>query len=113
MSNSRRVCIPITIDTSAAIERGFRAPFDGHIVSVGYAVNVAITAASTALTCEIDGTAVTGAGATIPTTDAVGRTRVSFPTAAQTFRKGQYVSLVGDGGGDAGNVTALFDLEQA
>lgn len=112
MSNLARQTINISMDTAAAIERGFRAPFDGKIVSVGCAVNVAVTAATTNITAEIDGTAVTGVAFGITTARAVGYCEVDFPTAALSFRKGQYVSCVGDGGGDAGNVSITFDLQQ-
>lgn len=112
MSNVNRQTVAVQIDTATAHERGFRAPFDGKIMSVACSVNTAITVATATLTAEIDGTAVTGVSFAITTARAVGYQEVSYPTAAYTFRKGQYISAVSDGGGDAGNCTVTFDLQQ-
>lgn len=112
MANLHRVIQSFDIDTATAIERGFRAPFDGKILSMGTAVNVAVTTATTNLKAQIDNVDVTGAAAAITTARAVGYCEVAYPTALLSFRKGQYISIVGDGGGDAGNCTVTLELQQ-
>lgn len=112
MANLFRQTESITIDTASAIERGFRAPFDGYIKSVGLGVNVAVTTATSNLKAQIDNTDVTGAAFAVTTARAIGYTEKAVPTALNTFREGQYISLVGDGGGDAGNCTVTFELVQ-
>ena len=115
MSNLNRVCIPIVSDTATAFERGFRAPFNGKIISSGAAVNVAVTTATSNITVEIDNVAVTGLAHAITTARAVGYCEKKVPsgtTANLSFREGQYVSVVGDGGGDAGNCTITLDVQQ-
>ncbi len=112
MSNVNRVCETIVSDTAAAFERGFRAPFTGKIISIGLAVNVAVTTATSNLKAQIDNTDVTGAAFAVTTGRAVGYTEKASPTALFSFREGQYISLVGDGGGDAGNCSVTFDLQQ-
>ncbi len=89
MSDVNRVCDTNVSDTANPFERGFRAPFNGKIISIGLAVNVAVT-----------------------TGRAIGYTEKATPSALYTFREGQYISLVGDGGGDAGNCSVTFDLQQ-
>ncbi len=110
--NYARQIVNINLDTVNPIERGFRAPFDGKILSMGTAVNVAVTVATTNLKAQIDNVDVTGAAAAITTGRAIGYTEVAYPTALLSFRKGQYISIVGDGGGDAGNCTVTLDLQQ-
>lgn len=115
MSNLARVVQSINIDTSAAIERGFRAPFNGKILSSGCAVNVAVTVATSNITVEVDNVAVTGLAHAVTTARAIGYCEKKIPsgTAANlAFREGQFVSVVGDGGGDAGNVTVTLELQQ-
>lgn len=112
MSNVNRRVETITHDTATAFERGFRAPFNGSIMSVGLAVNVAVTTATSNLKAQIDNTDVTGAAFAVTTGRAVGYTEKAKPTALNTFREGQYISVVGDGGGDAGNCSVTFELQE-
>jgi hypothetical protein len=112
MSNVNRRIETITSDTATAYERGFRAPFNGKIMSVGLAVNVAVTTATSNLKAQIDNTDVTGAAFAVTTGRAVGYTEKQVPTALLSFREGQYLSVVGDGGGDAGNCSVTFELQE-
>lgn len=112
MSNVNRRVESIVSDTATAFERGFRAPFNGKILSCGLAVNVAVTTATSNLKAQIDNTDVTGGAFAVTTARAVGYTEKAVPTALLSFREGQYISVVGDGGGDAGNCTFTFELQE-
>jgi hypothetical protein len=112
MSNVNRRLESITIDTASAIERGFRVPCNCHLVSVGLAVNVAVTTATSNITIEKNGTAVTGLAFAVTTARAIGYTEKDKPTSDTELREGDYLSVVGDGGGDAGNVTVTFELQE-
>lgn len=112
MANVNRKLVNINIDTSAAIERGFRVPANCHLLSVGLAVNVAITTATSNVTFKKNGSAITGLSFAVTTARAVGFTDIDTPTSATELREGDYVSVVGDGGGDAGNVTLTFELQE-
>lgn len=112
MSNVNRRIESITVDTSAAIERGFRVPCNCYLVSAGLAVNVAVTAATSNITVEKNGTAITGLAFAVTTGRAIGYTEKDKPTSDTELREGDYLSVVGDGGGDAGNVTITFELQE-
>lgn len=111
MANTHRRIETLTMDVGAPIERGFRAPFNGKVVSVGLSVNV-VTDATNAVTTEIDNTAITGGAFSVTTARAVGYTEKKIPTAALSFREGQYVSAVSDGAGTAGNCSITFELQE-
>tara|TARA_R110002073_G_scaffold59232_1_gene149451 strand:+ start:118 stop:465 length:348 start_codon:yes stop_codon:yes gene_type:complete len=75
------------------------APDNGKIIKISSVLGGVITGGNAAITCEINGAAVTGAGLTITHSgSAAGDVDTSFPTAANNVLEGDVIELITNGG---------------
>jgi hypothetical protein len=114
-TNNRYVCLPVLVEALGTAKSRFLAcPVAGRIVRVQYAVDVAVDA-NNAMSLEVDGTAVTGAGTTLTTSHVAGTTLLSEPTGANDtdrVKLGSALEFITDGGGSAGQCTVTITIEQ-
>ena len=113
VSNSRFATASCAIAAlGTAKTRGVAAPASGTVVAILFAFDVAIDDVNT-LTGKINGTAITGGSKAVSTAEgAAGKCIQIFPTAANTCKRGDYLSLDTDGGGTVGDGTATFVIDQ-
>ena len=85
-------------DVSAASSTFAYVPVRGKVIKVGSVLGGAITSADSALTTEINGTAVTGGSFTVAyTSSAAGDVDSAVPTAANAVNVGDAFEWVTDG----------------
>lgn len=111
-SNVKYLALSVLVEAlGTAKTRYVACPVSGYVREVHYAVDVAVDA-NNAMTSEIAGTAITGGGVTLTTSETAGLSKIAVPTAAYTVRKGQLLSATTDGGGGAGQCRVTFLIEQ-
>lgn len=94
-------------DVSTAASARVVCPWRGKIEKIYGVLNAAITTADAAVTFEINGTAVTGAGMTVAYDgSAAGDTYEVTPTAAHYVEPGDVIEIITDG---ASSTTAAFN----
>ena len=100
--NDIKHCDILTVDMSdisTASSVWVVAPYAGKIVKIYSVINGAITVGDAAITVELGGTAVTGAGITIANSgSAAGIVDSSTPTALNTVTAGQAIEIISNGG---------------
>jgi len=85
-------------NVSAASSAYIVAPDGGKIIKIYSVLGGAISSADAAITCEINGVAVTGAGITIAHSgSAAGTVDSSEPTAANDVNEGDVIEFITDG----------------
>lgn len=85
-------------DVSTASSAFVPAPCRGKIIKMGSALYAAITGADSAITTEINGTAVTGGAWTITQSgSAAGDVDTAEPTAANVVNEGDTIEFISDG----------------
>lgn len=99
-------------DVSTSASSWVVAPIAGDITNIYLILEKAVTVANAAITFEIGGTAVTGAGITIAhATSAIGKTYSSTPTALRRVDKGQAIEIITDGGSTtASKAIVVFEI---
>lgn len=113
VSNDRYISVEVLVEAlGTAKTRYVACPVNGvvkHILSV---LDVAVDG-DNVITCGIAGTAITGGSVTHPSSgSAAGEVKAAVPTAANTVKRGQYLSAATDGGGNAGQCRVTFLIEQ-
>ena len=87
-------------------------PVDGYVRMIQYASDVAVDG-DNIITSAIAGTAITGGGFTLTTSNSVaGMVMTAVPTAANRVLRGQAIAVTTDGGGDAGDGLFTLLIEQ-
>ena len=101
------------LDCSAASSVWAIAPKAGTIVKCWTVINNAITVGDAAITFELGGTAITGAGITIANAgSAAGTVDSSVPTALNVVTEGQAIECITDGGSTDACITQIYiDIE--
>lgn len=114
-TNNRYVTVSCLVeDLGTAKSRFLACPVAGRIRRVQYAVDVAVDA-NNAMSLEVDGVAVTGAGQTLTTSHVAGTTLLCEPTGASDtdrVKLNSALEFITDGGGTAGQVTVTLTIEQ-
>ena len=86
-------------DVSAASSVNIAVPDDGKIIEIISVLGGAITTADSAVITKINGTTVTGGGFTVAhTSSAAGDIDTAEPTAANSVKEGDYLTITSDGG---------------
>ena len=86
-------------DVSAASSVNIAVPDDGKIIKIISVLGGAITTADSAVISKINGTTVTGGGFTVAfTSSAAGDIDTAEPTAANSVKEGDYLTITSDGG---------------
>lgn len=101
-------------DSSTAGSAFTVAPVRGKIIKVGSIIHAAVSSADTAITMEINGTAVTGGGWTIAYSGAAaGDVDTAVPTAANFVVEDDAIEFISDGAGSSTVPTTFFADIQA
>lgn len=86
-------------DVSAASSVNISVPDDGKIIKIISVLGGAITVANSAVTSAVNGTTVTGGGFTVAFSgSANGDIDTAEPTAANSVKEGDYITITSDGG---------------
>lgn len=92
------------VDTGSALSAATISPIRGKIVKLESVVHAAIGTANNAITCAINGTAITGGTLTqLTASSAIGDVVSAVPTGANLVNEGDVISFASDGAGT--NVT--------
>jgi len=97
-------------DVSTAGSVFIVAPTDGQIETIYSVIDGAIATAPAVITCEINGTAVTGSSISIThTSSAAGDVHSASPTAANTVVAGDVIELI-TSGASTNTVSATYTV---
>lgn len=101
-------------DVSTAGSAFVASPIRGKIVKMGSTIYAAITSADSAITTEINGTAVTGGSWTIANaSSAPGDLDTAVPTAANQVNEDDVIEFISDGASSTTSPAMFFAVIQA
>lgn len=110
--NDRYLAVSVLVEAlGTAKTRYVGCPVSGTVREILIAVDVAVDG-DNILTSKIAGTAITGGAKTLTTSHVAGTVLAVQPTAANSVRKGQSLSIDTDGGGATGQCVVTFLIEQ-
>jgi hypothetical protein len=114
MSNNRYLALTVLVEAlGTAKTRQTACPVNGTVVWIGSVLDVAVDG-DNVITAAINGTAITGASVTHPSSgSAAGEVKQCKPTAANSVKRGDALQALTDGGGTAGQSRVTFLIEQA
>lgn len=112
-SNNKYISVNVLVEAlGTAKTRYVVCPVKGTVRQIFSVLDVAVDG-DNVLTAKIEGTAITGGTMTHPSSgSAAGEVKQCTPTAANSVRKGQALSVDTDGGGSAGQCQVTFLIEQ-
>lgn len=113
-SNDRYVSMNVLLEAvGTAKTRGMYCPVNGSIVHIGCVTDVAVDG-DNVVTGKINAVAITGGAFTVLASgSAAGVKNQATPTAANSVKRGDWISFDTDGGGATGqlNITVLIEQE--
>lgn len=111
--NDRYLALTVLVEAMGTAKTRYVAcPVDGKVKLILSALDVAVDG-DNILTAKIAGTAITGGSVTHAASgSAAGEIKSAVPTAANSVKRGQALSIDTDGGGTAGQCRVTFLIEQ-
>lgn len=113
VTNDRYLCVTLLLESiGTAKTRYVACPVNGKVKAVMSVLDVTVDG-DNVITAGIQGTAITGISMTHAASgSAAGEVKYAEPTAANTCKRGQYLSATTDGGGTTGQARITFLIEQ-
>ena len=113
VSNDRYISCQVLVEALGTAKTRFvAAPASGRVVHILSTLDTTVDG-DNILTAAIAGTAITGGTIThLASGSAAGEVKAAVPTAANTVRRGQALSIATDGGGGTGQAQVTFVIEQ-